>query len=62
MCEMDIGELGVFLVEREVRSVVGGAGEEDAVLGGCGCGELEGCDCVWCYVFVGIGFEVGVAI
>jgi hypothetical protein len=47
----------VFLVEVEVRSIIGGAGEEGGVVFN---GESEWCMRLKGDVLVGIGFEVGV--
>jgi hypothetical protein len=54
---MDIGERGVFVVERETRPVAGCAGKEGAVLGG----ARKGCMRVFDDICVCIGFEDGVS-
>ena len=48
----------MFFVEREVGAVLRGAGEEGSVFG---C-LRERSVCVYCAVFVCVGFEVGVSV
>jgi hypothetical protein len=58
VCELNICEGCVFFVEREVGSVLRGAGEEGTVF------EClrEGCVCVFDVVGVCVSFKVGVFV